>query len=475
MTAKLTDLISRAPWREAVTYRDTWPHEYVLSIRDGQRELQDAIYARFLNGEGVDCRFFRVSNKYLFISDFKYWFNNKWEGFDPNDDNVINRARLYRDRRDFVIQPGDTGKPEDYPTNPAHQNPIQDLTKPQEATLLSFIAQRHTIGLEDVATDALYFILSRSDAAGKALSELMGDEHGPLPIAKAQPWATDARGAIPDLACLDDDDNLVALIESKFWASLTHNQPVTYWQGLPTHKSAVLLFLAPDYRVDQGDLWDELVSRLRDAGHELGPADRRPGLITAQSRSDQRRLMLTTWQLLLDRMAKRAGEDGDTQACFEIAELQGLAASAIKGDRPTRDENLKQLIAESVKRLEQSKWADASGLAVGQGADFHGRYLRLAGALAWLGIDSRAVKETGKPLWLHFYEEGALRIKVNLEQVRSRLEGRLETKLTWRSDDEVYLPVELPRGADREKTLNAIVAQLERIARLIDPEGPTYR
>ena len=109
MRTKLTDLIARAPWREAVTYRDSWPHEYVLSIKDGQRELQDAIYTRFLDGEGVTCRFFRVSNRYLFIGDYKYWFNNRWEGFDPDDDNVVNRARLYRDRRDFVIQPGDTG------------------------------------------------------------------------------------------------------------------------------------------------------------------------------------------------------------------------------------------------------------------------------------------------------------------------------------------------------------------------------
>ncbi len=120
---KLTELITRAPWREAVTYRDTWPHEYVLSEKDGQRELLNAIYARFQDGEGVGCRFLRVSNKHLFIGDFKYWFNNKWDGFDPSGENVINRARLYRDRRDFVIQPGDTGKPEDYPTSPAHISP----------------------------------------------------------------------------------------------------------------------------------------------------------------------------------------------------------------------------------------------------------------------------------------------------------------------------------------------------------------
>ena len=32
----------------------------------------------------------------------------------------------------------------------------------------------------------------------------------------------------------------------------------------------------------------------------------------------------------------------------------------------------------------------------------------------------------------------------------------------------------LPVGADHDKTLDSIVTQLERIAELIDPEGPTY-
>ena len=45
-TLKITELIARAPWREAVTYRDTWPHEYVLSRKDDQRELIEAVCAR---------------------------------------------------------------------------------------------------------------------------------------------------------------------------------------------------------------------------------------------------------------------------------------------------------------------------------------------------------------------------------------------------------------------------------------------
>ena len=34
MAYKLAELIERAPWREAVTCHDTWPHEYVLTRKD---------------------------------------------------------------------------------------------------------------------------------------------------------------------------------------------------------------------------------------------------------------------------------------------------------------------------------------------------------------------------------------------------------------------------------------------------------
>ena len=53
-------LIARAPWRKAVTYRDTWPHEYVLTEKDDQRELLAAVCERLLSGEVVASRFFNM-------------------------------------------------------------------------------------------------------------------------------------------------------------------------------------------------------------------------------------------------------------------------------------------------------------------------------------------------------------------------------------------------------------------------------
>ena len=119
----IMELIAGAPWREAVTYRNTWPHEYVLSRKDGQRELLELVCSRFRAGEGVAGTFFGRPNAYLFIGDYKYWLMTHWDAvnLDDEQDYVLNRALLYRDRRDFVIQSGDTGKREDYPANPPRQ------------------------------------------------------------------------------------------------------------------------------------------------------------------------------------------------------------------------------------------------------------------------------------------------------------------------------------------------------------------
>ena len=102
-------LICSAPWREAVTYRDTWPHEYVMVKKDRQRELFEAVRGRMCTGEGLQGRFFKFSTTYLFVGDYRYWFMTPHAQIDldaTEEDFVLNRVRLYRDRRDFLIQQG---------------------------------------------------------------------------------------------------------------------------------------------------------------------------------------------------------------------------------------------------------------------------------------------------------------------------------------------------------------------------------
>ena len=86
--ADIMELIAAAPWREAVTYRETWPHEYVVINRDGQQDLLAAFCERIGRGEGVECQFFHQRRKYLFLGDYKVL-----------DDDGVLRHRLGGGRR----------------------------------------------------------------------------------------------------------------------------------------------------------------------------------------------------------------------------------------------------------------------------------------------------------------------------------------------------------------------------------------
>ena len=235
----------------------------------------------------------------------------------------------------------------------------------------------------------------------------------------------------------------------------------------------MLLFVAPKPRVDEDSLWDELVSKLREAGHQLGPATKGERVIAASPANDQRLLVLTSWDLLLERLADRSKQDSAAQAGFEIAELQALAAAATEDDRPGKDENLRQLIADAVTRLRESGWANTDGRSVGRGFGYYGRYLRLAGAEAWLGIVDEATKQTpNKPLWLSFWADSD---EVSLDVVRTRLGSKVQSLRELHDWMAVSVPIAFPVGADHGATRDAIVTELESIARLLDPDGPTYR
>lgn len=348
---------------------------------------------------------------------------------------------------------------------------------PNTDTLLSHIARHHTIGREDVATDALAFILAHSSPARAAFAQFLNPGAPDTPaIANVRTQYTiSAHGAAPDMACLDHDGNILAFVESKFWAGLTHNQPVAYWNALPAATPATLLFLAPAYRIHPGGLWSELAGRLEQSGHPLAdPVHLSDYTTTAPAQNaSQRRLMVTSWKTLLGHLQQSALEQSDWQALFEITQLQGLASSVITGSNPSREDNLKSLVTRAVEQMVQAGWANTDGLSVGRGLGFRGRYLRLAGVYyCWFGIYYDEIRSSGRPLWLAFLVDPD-----TAAQVRCRLAARtLDEPIEWETlYNRPSIPIVIPPGGDNDAALNSIVARLTQIAQLIDPTGPTYR
>ena len=340
-------------------------------------------------------------------------------------------------------------------------------------TLLSFITRRYVSAREDAATDALGFVLERSKAATKGLSDILHENVPCLPeIVMVKNQVADLDGGIPDLAGFDAAGHAPILIEAKFSAPLTHHQPNTYWQRLPKNSPAALVFLAPKDRLPY--LLDELLPRLREIGVETEEVKRTADLIVSKDLANKRMriLILISWDELLGRLIQSADQGSDGQAVFELEQIAGIASREYEATDLSRDTVLRDLIREAIYQARREGWVNTDGLSTGGWTEFPGRFFQLAGAYAFLGVNHEARKETGQPLWLVFNEYGSHPGQVTIDQVHERLGDKGKSGNIRGDERDCSVVLETPpAGLDASRRVRLIVDQLAEIGRQINPEA----
>jgi len=219
----------------------------------------------------------------------------------------------------------------------------------------------------------------------------------------------------------------------------------------------------------------DLTERLKAVGFQKGAQRGANNLITVQDKASPRRLMLISWDELLGRLAEQAISGHDPKTQFEIEQLRGVVRRECDETDLRRDRVLQGLIREVINRATRGGWANTDNLGSGGHSEFTGRYLLLAGTYAFLGLNNKAWREVDRPLWLVFNKFGGSRERVSTEEVRAKLGGRGNSDWPLYRADDYCVPLEMPPpGADHEARLAFVVAQLEEISQLIDPNGPTY-
>lgn len=210
-------------------------------------------------------------------------------------------------------------------------------------------------------------------------------------IAEVRTQATGEDGARPDLAVFDENGSEWFLIEAKFWAGLTENQPLTYLQRPPEQKTSALLFVAPHAR--RGSLWAELGRRIKESDLDIlfKREENSEGLLSARV-GERSWLISTSWTSLLDRMAARVSAAGDPQTSADIAQLRGLAtqedttafmplrAKELGPDIPRRLIGLTTLVDHATQRLKRSGLVSLKGVKATPQKTGYIRYIKLAGA-----------------------------------------------------------------------------------------------
>ena len=300
----------------------------------------------------------------------------------------------------------------------------------QPPTLLAHLVPKFASHPENVAVEALGHILAHSVAARAALADLLRDGGADVgPIARVTTQTTGEGGERPDLAAVDERGAERLLIEAKFWAGLTENQPVRYLERLPIDEPSALLVVGPESR--RASLWAELRKPVDDAdGFDWQDATRTPDLPCAAV-GGGRRLLLTSWTALLGRMASRANGVLDTDAELDIRQLRGLAdrmdeeaflplrSEELGPEVPRRLPGLQRLVGEALRSLKGSGFANEIGGASAS-ATSHGRYVTIGGARAWFGIWYPAwASLRATPLWLQLLARADRGMPI--EAVRRRL------------------------------------------------------
>ena len=346
-----------------------------------------------------------------------------------------------------------------------------------QGSLLAYLTRRFTGRTEDIAVEALGFILANSKAARTGLfSILRSGGTDPEQIVRVGTQVSGKEGERPDLVGWDDSGSERLLVEAKFWAGLTKNQPNAYLKRL--RPGGILLFVAPEARMDT--LWPELERLVKKGGLQwVADAD---GARSADV--DGRGLILTTWKTLLEEARHRASASGDSAAVTSIRQLNGLcemedqeAFLPLRPDElgpelPRRLINLSRVIDRVVDRAKAKGLVSTKGLTAAATRDGYRRWIRLGVlrdgswvndrfAVARLCLHYRAWSEHREtPIWLYLSE---LKGSVPLAEIRKHLgpEMLIATNL---------VPIHLPTGVEFEHVVESIVGRLRDIAHRVAGE-----
>ena len=345
----------------------------------------------------------------------------------------------------------------------------------EETTLLAHLAHRFRRQGEDTATDALAFILNKSEHSRDAFNNLIRDGYSDLtPIVKFQTQVPYEDGSRPDMNGYDKDGAKRLLVESKFWASLLQGQASGYLDQLEEEGSGLLLFIVPDKRIDT--LWHEVQRQFKgdDGGSLLqvivtGGRTRKAQVIGAQ-----KRVMMVSWVSLLDRLI--APVPSESVTAQNIRQLRGFVQR--QDDEAFLPIQLEEL-APSIPRRMRSINGLIDAIVDGHGAkegwlstdrrhataqrEGYGRYFRSVGS------DGKPVNgdfflcvnfwlwatKADTPLWLWI----SSRVGANLSKLQSLGNPIVEHGNQGPFD----VPIYLPTGEERQQVLEVAANKVKGI------------
>lgn len=351
------------------------------------------------------------------------------------------------------------------------------------ATLLAHLVRRFSTQPENLASEALTLLLNESPGAAGVVEDLftlLG-----LPRPESLSFYCQSGGedlARPDVVGQDSVGAEHLIVETKFWAGLTSNQPVEYLKRVPAG-TGLLLFVCPADRMTR--LWPVLMDRCHAA--TLSVRSDRETEPYAATVGDNKRIALLSWRYLLQRMRAELIAQREANAVADIEQLIGLteemdtqAFTPIKSDElwtasPSRIVQLLDIVDRVAEDLIAEGIVHTQGLRATAYRGGYGRYMdaKPFGLFLKLDFDGWGHSE-GCPIWLEVLgSEGARRSPTSRLFVRALGRFRLEGRLYDEPGQPPEVGLRVPIEEEEDVVIKSLSSQVSEIIQILRVNSST--
>jgi hypothetical protein len=333
---------------------------------------------------------------------------------------------------------------------------------------------------EDIASEGLAYILRKSFQARQALGMMIQADCGfALPDLSYHTQTSGVDLERPDISGYDTDGNELVILEAKFWASLTDNQPLNYLKRLQD-KSA-LVFICPGLRVRS--VFEELIRRLNNSNDYLD-------LIIYQDAHKielpgNRFITVKTWQGVLGTVRAALVENNETQLISDIDQVIGFCETIDnQAFLPMTDADLSpytarrinsyyDLVDQVMDELKKIGLADTKGYSSAASKYVYVRYASME--KLGIGLSFRFdlwAKHADTPFWFYVKEIGENKLPWTLPtELRKKFKPasiQLGIPLAQTNKDDFHFGLLPLRQATEDRVIADLVKQILAIKEYLD-------
>lgn len=311
-------------------------------------------------------------------------------------------------------------------------------------SLLSHIATNFISEYENVANSSIAYLLNQYDIARVALKNILVVES--VPTHYITELSTDGNGR-PDVTGLNPDGTKSIIIEGKFWANLTNNQPINYLKELSD--TGKLLFVAPDRRT----------TSLR---YE----------IQERTGKDDERIIVVSWRSFIEAIELENQKNLNVNLASDLTQLKELCEQMDEAGMPPLSMSdldpmngrvayqFADLLDECNTIIRGWPESDFKGLLTASSKDGYGFYFRAFNHGCQLKFSSYDwfMKDSHTPFWLRLKD-----VDFNHSESIYIALNNIDEENTYLDSDYVSYAIKLNPGMDRDEVIQHIVFKVRDV------------